>query len=1126
MSTFRSSSVIAMAALVAALAVPLASRPANAAARPNGGLIRTPDVSATHIVFAYAEDLWLVSRDGGTATPLASPRGPEYFPRFSRDGQTIVFHGNYDGDEDLYTISVAGGAPRRVTHHPAAEYPCDWTPDGRLLFATNGLAMMPRVTELWTVAPEGGLPSKLPVPYGFCGTMSDDGRWLIYTPHTIDNRTWKRYRGGMATDIWMFDLKAKSSRRITEWEGIDTQPMWAGAKVYYLSDAGPEHRVNVWSFDPASGRREQVTRFRDFDTKHASMGPGPKGQGEIVLQNGSRLYLLDLAGGDPREVAVSIPGAAPTIRPRPVDAAAFITDYAISPEGKRVAVEARGDIWTLPAENGSPRNLTRTSATAERFPSWSHDGKHLAYFSDATGEYELYVRQSDGKGEVRQVTKDGAVFRFAPTWSPDDKRIAFGDKTGAIFVHDLDAKTTTRVDANPFAGLQPFVALSWSPDSRYIAYDRAGDKSFQSSIFIYDVIEKKARQVTSGMFSDSDPVFDRKGDFLFFVTSRHFRPIYGELDTTWVYAGSQVISAVPLRADVKNPFAPTSDEETWDDAKKDGDKKDGDEKAGAEKKDADNKDADKKDGDKKEKEAPKPVVITFEGFESRAMMIPIKPGVFGRVAVNDKGHLVYSRGTLRGVEGEPEIFLFDMEDKKKEEKSLVKGTGSFELSADGALLLYVKDGKAAIRKAAPGDEPKVVPTGGMITHIEPRQEWRQIFDDTWRIMRDYFYDPTMHGVDWKAQRAHYAAMIDECVTREDVAFVIRELISELNVGHAYYRPGPTDEGPRLGVGLLGADYALENGAYRITRIYGGGDYDMDARAPLGIPGVDVKEGEYLLAVNGVPVDTKKDPWAAFVGAVGRAVTITVSKKPVMDADARDVVIEPVESEADLRYRAWIERNRRYVAEKTQGRVGYIHVPDTGVNGQTELVRQFFGQTHLAGLVIDERWNGGGQIPTRFIELLNRPMTNLWARRDGRDWVWPPDAHHGPKVMLINGLSGSGGDAFPAYFRQAGLGKLIGTRTWGGLVGISGGPDLIDGAAITAPSFAFYEKDGTWGIEGHGVDPDLEVIDDPAQMQGGADPQLDAAIAELLRELERNPPRIPARPAYPDRRGMGIPDKDK
>jgi tricorn protease-like protein/C-terminal processing protease CtpA/Prc len=1315
---------------------------AQPAVRPHAGMLRFPDVSATSIVFVYANDLWVVPREGGVARPLASPPGAERFPRFSPDGKSIAFMGNYDGNLDLYTVSVDGGIPTRITHHPGAEQLTDWTADNRLIWFGGGLGGNPRIAELWTTPATGGMPSKLPVPYGANGAISPDGAWLAYTPHTIDGRTWKRYRGGMATDIWLFNLKDKTSRQATDWEGTDSQPMWHGSKLYYMSDAGPEHRLNIWMFDPATGKREQVTTFKDYDIKWPAIGPGDKGQGEIVLQNGSSLYLVDLGTRQARTVNVTIPGARPQLRTRSVDASRTLRGASLSPSAKRAAVEARGDIWTAPAEKGTPRNLTRTSGVFERDPAWSPNGKWIAYFADTTGEYELYIIRSDGRdadgdlgADPVQLTKEnlggGGPFKFNAQWSPDSRSIVFQDKTGARFLYTLaedltkvdDPKPDTKADeakpdaekkdagegekkepakddkpadtkaeakadaakakddkkgekapdkAPAVAGIVQFdkdprnniSTVSFSHDSRYIAYMRGNDENPGASVWIYDTQKKERHRITSGFFDDADVTFDRAGDWLYISSSRQFSPSYGELDTSFVYANTHAIIAVPLRKDVKSPYLPTSDEEEFgkkkddkkkDDARKDDAKKDdskGDEKNDAAKADdaitgtwsckatgpqplppdglpfslslkledatkvsgtftsimfngpitgtwdaaaklltlnfqageqpitltlnvagsslsgsvvvneqkftisgdrtgagakdekkADDKkepaERDKKD-DKGDKDKKKTFEIDYDGIEARAFELPIRPGVFGGLGVNDKGQLLFVRRSARGDDAPPAIKLFDPKDEKKDEKTVADGAGGFELSADGKKLLVFRGGAPLIQDASAGASAKPVVTSPMLQAIEPRAEWDQVLKDVHRIFRDWFYVGTMHGLDWNATLKHYQEMLPDCANREDVNYIISEMISELNVGHAYLQaPGDVESGgPTVGVGVLGCDFELAPpqaatadkpaapAAYRIARIIRAAAWDTDARSPLDRPGVDVKEGDYLLAVNGVPMDTTMDPWAAFVGLEGRAVVLTVSQNPAMDTKARNVVVETLGSDAQLRYRAWIESKRKYVEDKTEGKVGYIYVPNTGVDGQNDLVRQFYGQIGKQALIIDERWNGGGQIPTRFIELLNRPATNFWAVRDAKDWQWPPDSHQGPKCMLINGLAGSGGDMFPWLFRHNKLGKLIGSRTWGGLVGISGNPGLIDGGTISVPTFGFYELDGTWGIEGHGVDPDLPVVDDPAKMQDGNDPQLNAAIDLMLSEIKSNGFRAPKRPADPDRRGMGIPEADR
>jgi len=1122
-------------------------------------MLRNPDISATHVVFVYADDLWLVPREGGVATPLASPPGQETFPRFSPDGKTIAFVGNYEGNQDIYTIPTAGGPARRVTHHPAGETVCEWMPDGRILFFSPAVSTRRGTAHLYTVPPEGGLPTMLPVPYGANGAISPDGRWLAYTFNTRDHRTWKRYRGGMATDIWLFDLVEHGARKITDWEGTDSQPMWHGPNVYYLSDAGPEHRLNIWTVNTRVGGRRQMTHFTEYDAKWPAIGPGDHGQGEIVFHCGARLFVLDVQTAQTRELTVTIPGDRPQLRDRSVNAAGFIHSIDVSPAGQRAVFEARGDIWTLPARHGSPRNLTRTDGARERYPAWSPDGRWIAYFSDAEGEYDLYLAQSDGKGDPRRLTQHGDSYWYFPVWSPDSKRLTFYQKDGTLFLHTIEGGETAVVDVDPWT---QYPNPSWASDSNWIAYTKSGANQ-QTAIWLYNVADRSKQQLTSGMFNDTWPTFDREGKYLLFASNREFSsPIYADIDHSFVYSRTDRLYLAPLRTDLPSPWAPKSDEETWEDEEKSDEgaidngndnasaddasnndnaadhedaaandaAPDNDHAAGNDNSGNDNSaDGEEVDEDKKdEKKPPEPVKIDVDGFERRAIPVPVDRGSYSRLSFNDKGHLLYVRGAVPATDGKSAVRILDPADEKKEEKTVLSDCGSYVPSADGRKLLVSSGGKYAVVDAAADQKMEhPIDTSGMSVQINPREEWEQIFNEAWRVQRDFFYDPTMHGVDWAAVRGRYAAMLADCNSRRDLTFVIGEMIAELNVGHAYVREsGDLDPQPSTSVGMLGADFALDQGAYKITAIYEGAPWDADARGPLSQPGVEVNVGDYLLAVNRVPLDVSKDPWAAFQGLAGATVTLTVSDKPAIDDDARDVVVTLIAGENDLRFRSWIEQNRRYVEGKTDGRVGYIYVPNTGVSGQNELFRQFFGQKDREALIIDERWNGGGQIPTRFIELLNRPVTNYWARRDGVDWTWPPDAHHGPKCMLINGLAGSGGDMFPALFRQAGLGKLIGTRTWGGLVGISGNPNLVDDGGVTAPTFAYYEKDGTWGIEGHGVDPDIEVIDDPSKMLDGGDPQLDAAIEHMLKELDTHPYVPPARPAYPDRAGMGVTEADK
>jgi tricorn protease len=1191
---------------------------------PDAVMLRYPDVSADRIVFLYANDLWTVSRDGGAASPLASPEGVEMFPKFSADGKTIAFAGNYDGNRDLYTVPVEGGVPFRITHHPSGEMLCDWTPDGRLLYYSGARSEVGGITALYFVKPDGGLPEKLPVPYGTTGAISPDGEWLAYTPYTRDFATWKRYRGGTASDIWLFNLKTLKSRKITNWEGTDTLPMWHRDRLYYLSDQGDAHRLNLWVYSINEGRHRQLTRFEDYDVKWPSIGPK-----EIVFQLGADLHLLDLETETTRKVKVTIPGARPTLKEKRVDASKFIQSWAISPTGKRVATQARGDIWTLPAEKGAPRNLNRTSGVAERDASWSPDGRWIAYFSDATGEYELYITQSDGKGETKQLTKGSTGYFYNPTWSPDSKKIVFSDYAANLYLCDVESGETKVIDQDPWDWY--FRDVSWSHDSRWIAFARTMEEASIPCIHIHDTRTGETRRVTQGFHGDSSPVFDRKGDYLFYKSQRFFSPTSSEVSDNFIYRDSGALVAAPLRADMEWPWPEKNDEETWDDEKKKDDdeqkvdeEKKGDEEEednGGEKKEVvdddvsgtwegiantpegdlpftmtlkldpggsvtgsmtspaysgsisgtydkesgmlsatlsmdqgfqvtlevkiengtmagsgsadgdavtltanrisqETADEDNEEGDKKKKEeARKEVTIDFEGFEERTFLLPITKGRFGSLAVNDKNQVIYGRA-------DKGIMLFDLADEKKVEKEVAKGGAGFQISGDGKQLLLFTGGGVSIVKAAPGGSPKKVSTSGMTAYIDPREEWRQLLMDTWRIYREFFYVKNMHNVDWPGVYKRYEKMLDHCVTREELSYVIGEMISELNVGHAYYGGGDGENPKRVSVGLLGVDFALREGAYAFEKIYKAAAWETDIQSPLLEPGLKVKEGDFLLAVNGVPVDTAKDPWAAFIGTAGKVVTLTVSEKPVLDEEARDLVIKPTGSESELRYRAWIEKNRRYVEEKSGGKIGYMHIPDTAWGGRNAFVRQYYGQMHKKALIVDERWNSGGYDPYPMIARMMIPVHSFWTRRYGKDRAAPGGSHQGPKCMLINALAGSGGDSFPWQFRELKLGKLIGTRTWGGLVGLSGNPSLIDNGRPSVPTVAFYKANGTWGVEGHGVDPDIEVVDDPALMVGGGDPQLDAAIELMLKEIETYPYIVPSRPPEPDRSGMGIPVKDR
>lgn len=1104
----------------------LAQDPAGVDAR----MLRFPAVSATRIAFVYAGDIWVAPKQGGTAMRLSSPRGEETFPRFSPDGSQIAFSGNYDGNTDIYVMPATGGLPRRLTFHGAPDRMIEWYPDGQaILFASSRASEKDRFNQLYRIPLAGGLPEKLPLPYGEFGSISPDGKTLAYVPISVDFRTWKRYRGGMNPAIWLFQLDTFEARDLTGNAAGNSQPMWHGSTLYFLSDRDQHKRANLWAFDTKKEKFRPVTAFEEFDVHFPSIGPS-----DIVFENAGRLYLLDLATEKYAEVRIEVVTDRATLKPRLENVTRAARNADISPSARRAVFEARGEIFTVPAEHGIVRNLTRSSGVAERYPAWSPDGKTLAYFSDRTGEYELTTRPADGSGGEETLTKLGPGYRYRPGWSPDSKKLVFVDQSMTVRLHDLEKRETREIARQlwMYNNSLENLRFSWSRDSRWLAFPRDLENQ-HTAIALYDTREAALHTVTSGYYDDDSPVFDPGGKYLFYRSGRDFTPVYSDLDATWVYPNTYQLMAVPLRKEVPSPLAARNDDEGEKDKPKAEKKKSEDperkrdEPQLAEKKaEPENETAgaaaDAKDKKPEGKEAPKdgkdpqPVKIDLAGFEARAVVLPLKSGYFGDLAAVP-GKLLFRKLPRAGAADERSALLYyDLE--KRESKTVLDDVDSATLAARGEKILVRRKGEYALIEPKEGQKfEKKLPLASLETVIDPAAEWRQLFTEAWRLQRDYFYDPNLHGVDWLELRGRYAALLRDAVTRWDVNYVIGELIAELNSSHTYRSGGDLEPELVRGVGYLGVDYAFENGAYRIRTILTAGDWDAEVRSPLRESGLEVREGDYLLAVNGLALDPELEPAAAFQGLADKPVLLTINDRPSLEG-AREVLVKTLASEARLRHLAWIEKNRRAVERASQGRVGYVYVPDTARNGQAELVRQFRAQFNKEGLVIDERFNSGGQIPDRFVELLGRKTLNYWAVRDGKDWPWPLTAHSGPKAMLINGWSGSGGDCFPYYFKQAGLGPLIGTRTWGGLIGITGAPSLVDGGGITVPTFAIYNRRSQWIIEGHGVDPDIAVVDDPSLMAKGRDPQLDRAVAEVLRALKKAGKREVKRPPYPNRAG--------
>ena len=1068
----------------------------------DAGLFRYPDVSATQIVFSYANDLWVVPKNGGEAIKLSSPPGQEMFPKFSKDGKKIAFTGNYDGNPDVYVIAVTGGQPHRLTYHDMSDRVVAWTNDSKkVLFASGRESGKARFNQFYTIDATGGTAEKLPLAYAEFGSYSPDGKQIAVTFRSQAFRNWKRYRGGWNAAVYLYDFANKKSVNISEGtSAADEFPMWHKDYIYFISDRGKEMRMNLWQYDLKTKKFEQLTHYKDYDIHFPSLGPE-----DIVYEQGGKLKLFNLASGKDRNVEVSLVTDNVALKPRVENVQSYIQSVNISSDGKRALVESRGEVFSLPAEEGFVKNLTMSSGSAERYPSWSPDGSKIAWWSDAGGEYELMIKDATEESRPVKITNYGPGFRYRLYWSPDNKKVAFIDKANQINILDVNSRQTQKVDKalSWMYGQQRAFGVSWSPDSRYIAYHRDLDNS-HNAVFIYDTDTKRTNQVTSGYYDTADPVFDPEGKYLFVTTSQNFQPLYSNFDNTFVYANSTQIGAISLLKTAQSLLAPKNDTVAI-------------KRTEAEK--LPTADTTKKKQEKQAKgidalkKAAKDTKIDFDRIEDRLYILPVTAGNIGNLDAG-KDKLFYTRyGNTGETNAKPSIKFFDLE--KKEEKTILNDAGSFILSYDKQKMLVNTSGKYAIIDAKENSKiDKPLRVEEMAMQVDPREEWKQIFIEAWRLQRDYFYDANLHGVNWNQVKTRYLKILDGAVTREDVNFIIGEMIGELNASHTYQSGGDLERSKRANVGYLGVNWEADGKYYKVKRIVKGAPWDAEVKSPLNISGVNIPEGSYILAVNGVPLTTDQEPFAAFAGLAGKTVELTYNTKPLAH-DAKTVVVKTMDNEYRLRNLEWIEAARKRVSDATNGEVGYVYVPSTGIDGQTELMRQLNAQTDKKALIIDERFNDGGQIPDRFIEMLDRKPLAYWATRDGKPWSWPPNVSFGPKVMLINGWSGSGGDAFPDYFRKRGLGPLIGTRTWGGLIGISGAPMLIDGGSVTVPTFRMYDKDG-WFREGHGVEPDIIVPEDLGALAKGIDSQLEKAIEVIKQELKTKGYKSPPIPKYEDR----------
>jgi tricorn protease len=1075
-------------------------------------LLRHPTVSRDLVAFAYAGDLWTVGRTGGQARRLTATPGVETDPEFSPDGSRIAFTATVAGNTDVYIVPSAGGAPQRLTYHPGVDRVRGWTPDGSAVIFGSARTSAPHQSylRLWTISIDGGLPAALPMPRAFSGAYAPDGRRLAYEEISTSMMAewdevsqWRHYRGGRTHPIRIMQLSGSDDGNgsaddftvtTLPWTNSnDTYPMWLGDTVYFLSDRN--HTVNLFSYDVASEQLVQLTQHDDYDIMNASAGAGA-----IVYEQAGYIWLVDARSGEARRLAIEVSGDLPWARPQFRRVAGMIRNAALSPTGVRTAFEARGDIFTVPTEKGDSRNLTRSSGAHDRSPAWSPDGTRIAWLSDATGEYQLMIGDPLGIQEPRAIALPSPIFYSEPAWSPDGRRILLQDNHVNLWVVEVESGRAMKVDTETYHDPSRDFDAVWSPDSRWVAYSKNLDNHMRA-IFAYSLDAGRAWQITDGMSDAVAPAFDAGGKYLYFLASTNYGP-----STSWLEMSSldrpvsRAIYLVVLDAAEPSPLLPQSDEEPGAAATA----------AAA-----------------SEREAGGDVVVRIDsdGIGQRILALDISVGEYASLKAGPAGMIFYTEPLPGGSGGPPTLRLQRYQLSERAAAPFLEGIRSYRLSADGKKLLYEAGGNrwgvvATDRPAKVGDG--TINVAQLEMRVDPRAEWTQIFNETWRQQRDNFYDPDMHGADWQAVYEKYSPLLAYVSHRNDLGYLIATAAGELSVGHSYLTgTGDVPQDDPVPVGLLGADFAIENGRYRIRRIYTGENWNPDLHAPLSAPGIQVEEGDYLLEVNGQSLVPPANLYRAFEGTAGRQTLIRVNDRPTHDG-SRILTVVPIRSEAGLRARAWIENNRRIVDRLSDGRLAYVWLPNTAGGGYTSFTRYYYAQQHKQGAIIDERYNQGGMVADYLVNEMDRRLMGYFARRSGKVTTSPMAGIYGPKVMIVNESAGSGGDALPYYFKQRGIGPVVGTRTWGGLVGTLGLPATIDGGGITAPDLAFYDLDGRWAVENEGVAPDIVVENTAAAVIAGRDPQLERAVQEALRMLEQDPVRHVPRPGPIDRVSPIIP----